>query len=153
MFLCRCATCPGDSLSPEGSGGFVPEGATARFQTGSAVQVPHMDRNCHHTVASGHGSEETEEEKTGEISYQKSSGKRVGDLPFILSGQKIDFLFLLRKISPTRAAASPWTVQVMKGAAERERERLAKQVSLSFFLSVHVCLPVCLCVFFLSLHM
>ena len=111
-----------------------------------------MDRNCHHTVASGHGSEETEEEKTGEISYQKSSGKRVGDLPFILSGQKIDFLFLLRKISPTRAAASPWTVQVMKGAAERERERLAKQVSLSFFLSVPVCLPACLCVSFFCLY-
>ncbi len=37
---------------------------------------------------------------------------------------------------------------VMKGAAERERERLAKQVSLSFFLSVPVCLPVCVCVFF-----
>ena len=34
----------------------------------------------------------------------------------------------------------------MKGAAERERERLAKQVSLSFFLSVPVCLPVCVCV-------
>jgi hypothetical protein len=39
-------------------------------------------------------------------------------------------------------------VFVMKGAAERERERLAKQVSLSFFLSVPVCLPVCVCVFF-----
>jgi nitrate reductase beta subunit len=42
--------------------------------------------------------------------------------------------------------------QVMKGAAERERERLAKQVVLSFFLSVPVCLPVCACLSFFCLY-